>query len=204
MKKLRATVVTTACTVLTAGALCVPAVPAFADDEPPTTRDLLAACGTKTDVCVFHPEGEEQLHDAERTVVVADVRNCSTVDQNETRRWTNSHGESNSVGVEVKAEAKFAEVFSTSVTTKYGHEWKWEKSTTEESRLTVAPGKVGQLTQVAQARTVKGTYELHFGDRFHGHYYWYVPFESTTVLDTGAVEYSDRDLTEEERSSCPA
>ena len=202
MNKLRALALATASTALTAGALFVPASPALADDAPPTTRDLLAECGESTDYCEFHPEGEEQVHDAERTVVVADVRNCSTVDQNETRRWTNSHGESNSVGVEVKAEMKFADVFTAGITTKYGHEWKWEKSTAEESRLTVAPGKVGQLTQVAQARTVKGTYELHFGDRYHGHYYWYVPFESTTVLDTGAVEYSDRDMTEEEKASC--
>jgi hypothetical protein len=184
---------------LAVGTLYAPS--AASAEEVPTTRDLLDACGTETDECIFHPESETTA-DAERTVVVADVRNCSTAEQNETRRWTNTHGETNSVGVEVKVEMKFAEVFSAGITTKYGHEWKWEKSTTEESRLTVAPGKVGQLTQVAQAHTVKGTYELHFPDRYYGHYYWYVPFESTTVLDPNAVEYSDRDLTDEERASC--
>lgn len=199
LKLTRTLAFSAASAALAAGALYAPS--AASAEDTPTTRDLLEACGTQTDVCDFHPESETTA-DAERTVVVSDVRNCSTSDQTEVRGWTNTKGESNSVGVEVSAEFKFGEVFTAGVSTSYGHEWNWSKSTSEESRLTVAPGKVGSLTQVAQAKTVKGTYELHFGDPYYGHYYWYVPFESTTVLDTNAVEYADRDLTDEERASC--
>ncbi|MET7935156.1 hypothetical protein [Streptomyces sp. NPDC005322] len=35
------------------------------------------------------------------------------------------------------------------------------------------------MTREPRTQSVKGTYELHFPDRFYGHYIWYVPFEAT-------------------------
>lgn len=45
--------------------------------------------------------------------------------------------------------------------------------------MDVRPGEVGWVTREPRTRSVKGTYELHFPDRFYGHYIWYVPFEAT-------------------------
>ncbi|MYQ76040.1 hypothetical protein GTW64_02920 [Streptomyces sp. SID4923] len=48
--------------------------------------------------------------------------------------------------------------------------------------VNVRPGEVGRVIREAQMQRVRGTYELHFPDRFYGHYYWYVPFEATGPL----------------------
>ncbi|MGW1863658.1 hypothetical protein [Streptomyces collinus] len=48
----------------------------------------------------------------------------------------------------------------------------------------------------------KGTYELIFGKRFHGHYYWYVPFEATGPADRPSTKSQrSRPMTPQERKT---
>lgn len=50
-----------------------------------------------------------------------------------------------------------------------------------------------------QGEKVRGTYELHFEDRFHGHYIWYVPMEVTGPAEEreSTVTPSTKEMTEE-------
>jgi hypothetical protein len=191
-----AAVLTAAVTVTGASFLAAPS--AFAEDTP-TVNDLVMKCGD-ADFCEFHPEGAEEAGPDQEKVIDDHIINCSSTDQQMSYAWTNTQGESNSIGVSVEAGFKFGEVFSASVTTTYGHEWNWSKASTKTSTLHVAPGKVGALTQLYHTTKVHGNYELHFGDKYYDHYIWYAPFDSTTVLDVGETRFTDRDATAEE---CP-
>ena len=100
----------------------------------------------------------------------------------------------------LEAEYGFAEVFKTSFEATYKRTW--ENSHTESQTTTVitGPGEVGRVHIGPRMQTVTGSYEMRFPDRYHGHYYWYVPFEATGPTDdqSGTVTQSTRPMTAEE------
>ena len=191
-------------------ALLSPTAASADHEDAPTTRELLEACDEITDVCEFHPEGPPTTHTEGAELVIDDARNCSTTDQTVGRVWSHSKGGKNSLGYEVSAEYGFSKVFSVAVKQNYNHEWRWDTTYGGRDETVIAPGRVGQLWYTAEMATVKGRYEMHFPDRFHGHYIWYVPFEATqNVSGNGGAEeggsssalmWTDRELTEEERA----
>ena len=193
-----------------AGILLTPAAAHADHEDPPTNRELLEKCGNGTDVCEFHPEGEPETHLEPRQLVIDDARNCSTANQQISRNWSTSSGEKNSVGTTISVEGGFFDVFTAKVKHTFGSEWRTGETVGGSQWLTVAPGKVGQMYYTAEMQTVRGTYELHFPDRFHGHYIWYVPFEATQNVsgngdatsggNPAAVSWEERDMTDEERA----
>ncbi|MDA2815138.1 hypothetical protein O4J56_31140 [Nocardiopsis sp. RSe5-2] len=180
------------------------AAPAHADHEDtPTSRQLLELCNNGTDVCVFHPEGPVREHQAARHVVGSPVYNCTDREQWMTVGWSDTTSESNSVGLSLGGGYKFGEVFQVSFEATYGHEWKNSHTESQTTTVIAAPGEVGRVYVGPRMQTVNGTYELHFPDRYYGHYYWYVPFEATgpTADQSGTITQSTRPMTSEERAA---
>ncbi|WP_017558185.1 hypothetical protein [Nocardiopsis baichengensis] len=186
--------------VLAAGA----AAPAHADHEDtPTVRQLLEKCDNGTDVCDFHPEGPVREHQAARHAVGAPVYNCTDREQLMSVGWSDTTSESNSVGLSLGGEYGFAEVFTVSFKVTYGHEWTHSHTESQTTTVATGPGEVGRVYVGPRMQTVKGTYELHFPDRYYGHYYWYAPFEATGPTDdqSGTITQSTRPMTSEERAA---
>jgi hypothetical protein len=154
------------------------ATPAQAE-ETPTSRELLDKCDNGTDSCVFHPGGAPTDAKGESHQVGDSAFNCTQDLQRSSIAWADTTGESNSLGVSLSAEYGFSEVFKVSIQTSYGHTWESSHTETDTTNVDVRPGEVGWVTRAPQTQRVKGTYELHFPDRFYGHYIWYVPFEAT-------------------------
>jgi len=198
MKKIPRTLSACLGAVAVSAAVLAGAAPASAD---PTVRDLLDKCGHGTDLCEFRPDGAPTVTRETRDVLIDHAVNCSSVEQRENRTWTDTKGESNSAGVKVEQSMTFAEVFTVSVAASYEHEWNWSQSTSGTEWLTLPPGHIGTVTMQAETATVSGQYEMHFGDTYDGHYYWYVPFTSTSVTDHSAPAFNTREMTPEERAT---
>ncbi|GDY32874.1 hypothetical protein [Gandjariella thermophila] len=171
--------------------------------DSPTPQELLDRCGS-ADLCVFHPESRDAFP-GERRQVGNQVLNCSNVNQNEMVAWSDETGGSNSLGITISAEMKFAEVYSVSVSTTYQHTWNWSHTETRTDNMTVQPWHIGEVFHTPQMQRVRGTYELHFGKRFYGHYFWYVPFEAVGPIEDSSqsVTFFTRPMTPEERAQCP-
>jgi len=184
--------------VVAAGLLVVP--PAQAEDEP-TTRELLEKCNNGTDSCEFHPEGEPEYFQNAEQQVGAPTFNCTDRKQRMTVSWSDTTSESNSVGMSM--ESSFGEVFKVSFKATYGHEWTSSHTETQQTNIDVSGGQVGRVYHGPKMQKVKGTYELHFEDKFHGHYIWYVPMEVTGPADDqqGTVTQSTAPMTDEERAA---
>ncbi|RAJ63269.1 hypothetical protein K378_03380 [Streptomyces sp. Amel2xB2] len=163
--------------VATLGATAMtPASPAQADDEQPTTRELLEQCDDGTDLCVFHPSGSpvDSMGDAHQ--VGDSAFNCTKDLQRSTVGWSDTTGETNTVGVSMSAEYGFTELFKVTITASYEHSWQSSHTEEQQTNVEVKPGQVGWITREAAMEEVDGTYEMHFEDPYYGHRIWYVPF----------------------------
>jgi hypothetical protein len=164
-------------------------------EETPTARELLEACGTQTDTCVFHPDGppvestESQAHVIEGT----EQRNCTGSPQRQIIKWSETKTEENKVGVKVTAEATFAKVYKLAIETSYEHTWSHSVTEGKDDWLEIRPGHRAWMQRVWKLQTVKGRYEMRFPDRFYGHYIWYLPYESTGPVDEGSPEVEKRE-----------
>ncbi|MTE18988.1 hypothetical protein F0L17_07550 [Streptomyces sp. TRM43335] len=170
----------------TAGSAVLAPTTAHADhDGKPTIRELLDKCDNGSDVCLFHPDGPPQTFMGEPHQVGGKVYNCTQDVQRASVGWSDTVGESNSVGVSLSAEYGFAEVFKTSIEVSYNHTWSSSHTDSETTWIEVRPGEVGWVTREAEMQRVGGRYELHFPDRYYGHYYWYAPFEAVGPVPDG-------------------
>lgn len=183
------------------GAALLLAPPAVADDQP-TVRELLEKCNNGTDSCVFHPDGDVQYYQDAGKQVGAPVYNCTDKTQMMNVAWSDTTGESNSVGIGMSAG--FGEVFKVTFKATYGHEWASEHKEEQTTYINVRPGEVGMVYHGPKMQKAKGSYELHFPDKFHDHYIWYVnDFEATGPADdqSGTVTQSTRPMTAEEKTA---
>ncbi len=162
------------------GAVLAPtAAQAAPAEDKPTIRELLMKCDNGSDVCVFHPDGPPQVSMGPAHQVGAAAYNCTQDMQRSAVGWSDTTGESNSVGISMSAEYGFTEVFKVTIEASYEHTWSSSHTESGTTYIDVRPGEVGWVTREAQLQTVSGTYELHFPDRYYGHYYWYAPFTAT-------------------------
>nr|WP_046470410.1 hypothetical protein [Allosalinactinospora lopnorensis] len=178
------------------------APPAFADhEEMPTARQLLEKCDNGTDKCVFHPKGTPEYHQDASEVVGNPVYNCTDRKQTTIVEWSDTKTESNSIGLSMTTT--FGVIFKVAFKVSYGHSWSESHTESQSTFVDAPPGHVARVYRGAMMQKVNGTYELHFGDRYHGHYYWYVPFEATGPAKekSGTVTQSATPMTEEERAA---
>jgi hypothetical protein len=176
--------------------------PGASAEDGPTARELLDKCDNGTDVCLFHPDAAPTVSMGEAHQVGDSAFNCTGDIQRSTVGWSDTTGESNSLGVSLSAEYGFAEVFKMTIETSYQHTWESSHTESEQTNIDVRPGEVGWVTREAQMQRVTGTYELHFGDPFYGHYYWYVPFDATGPLPDAPSTKTQhtRAMTDDERA----
>ncbi|NLU74834.1 DUF4148 domain-containing protein [Streptomyces sp. HNM0575] len=163
--------------ITTAGATAMTPLAAQADDaEQPTTRELLDQCDNGTDKCVFHPSGQpvDSMGDAHQ--VGDSAFNCTKDLQRSTVGWSDTTGETNTVGVSMKAQYGFTKLFSVTIEASYSHAWESSHTEQQQTNVEVKPNEVGWITREAAMQEVNGTYEMHFEDEFYGHRIWYVPF----------------------------
>lgn len=165
-------------TVLIAGLLaCLAmaglAAPASAADTP-SDQQLLDQCARhKTDLCVFHPSGSPIIYTGSRKYI-GGASNCSNAEVSRTIKWEHSSSTTNSWGVSLTANSELGRVFSAGVETSYGRSWTFTDTRGDEVSFTLQP-KHAVRAYAAPAKTkINGQYELHFGSRYYGHYYWYV------------------------------
>ena len=179
---------------------------ASADDTPPTTMELLEQCNNGTDLCEFHVSGTPRAYMAPQEIV-AYRPNCTATDQVSSVGVTHTTSSSNSLGVSMSVGGSLegAEVaLSTSIKVSYGHEWTSSYTQTTTKQITVPGGNLGVIYAAQQMEEINGQYEMHFGSRFHGHYYWYLPMtlQEPVPGDNGAGITDDHhQMTDEERAS---
>ncbi|WP_431771443.1 hypothetical protein [Streptomyces cucumeris] len=181
------------------------AMPTARADDRPSDKELLDQCNNGTRSCVFHPSGQPDIFPGDRQHVGDFAYNCTRDPQLSSITWTDTTGSSNSVGVAIRAEYKFAEVFTGSVETSFKHTWTSEHSETATTMVDVPPGEVGWVTREPQMQRVKGTYELVFKKRYKGHYYWYVPFEATgpvADMPSSRTQHTRRMTAREKAENC--
>lgn len=178
-RRTRLGVLTAAMATACAAVLAPTAAAAAPSPDTPTARQLLLKCDNGTDVCVFHPDGPPEISMGPAHQVGPSTYNCTDDVQRSGIGWSDTTGETNSVGISLSAEYGFAEVFKVTVEASYQHTWSSSHTESGSTWVDVRPGEVGWVTREAQMQTVSGTYELHFPDPYYGHYYWYVPFTAT-------------------------
>jgi hypothetical protein len=190
-----------AAAMATTGAAVLAPVSAQAE-ETPTARQLLMKCNNGTDVCEFHPDGPPQVFMGSAHQVGDSVYNCTPDTQRSSVSWSDTTGESNSVGISLSLEYGFSEVFKASIETSYEHTWSSSHTESQTSNIDVRPNSVGWITREAQLQRYSGTYELHFGSPYYGHYYWYVPFSATGPMPDAPSTKTQhtRQMTDTERA----
>jgi hypothetical protein len=180
-------------------------------DDTPTSLELLQRCNNGADYCVFHPSGDPQLFASDVHQIGTTLYNCGPGDATKTAAWSDSTGESNSLGVSLTTSAGVGlegvlTVFKVEREISYGHTWGTTDTTRRSTDVKVAAGQKAWLTRQAPMQRVGGTYELHFGSRFHGHYYWYVPFTMTgpapDAHDVDVVAQHSGPMSDEEKTQC--
>lgn len=146
---------------------------AYAEDVPPTTEQLLEKCDG-ADYCEFTPTSNEPfLSPAEQVSPMSPNCNNSIVDLQ--ADWSQTKGSSDSVGGSVTASSGVMGLFEASIEIRYDHAWTNTDSKGGRLTIHIAPGELGFVTRATPMSRVTGTYELHFGDRLAGHYFWFTP-----------------------------
>lgn len=188
--------------LVTAGSSALALAPGAHAADTPTIRQLLLKCDNGSDVCIFHPEGSAEIFTGEAHQVGSKTYNCTPDTQRSAVAWSDTTGETNSVGISMSAEYGFSEVFKVTVEASYEHSWSSSHTESETTYIEVRPGQVGWVTRETRMQRIDGTYELHFPDPYYGHYYWYAPFEATgPVPDApGTKTQHTRPMTDRERT----
>jgi hypothetical protein len=172
----------------------------------PTFAELLNSCNKSSDYCGFHPQSYSTTIGPEHQV--GDLGfNCTAVDQMAQFSWSDTTGQSDTVGIEISASAEFYQVYSVSVTATYSHTWEYSSTWTESPTLTIPAGQVGWITRGTELQNATGQWEFHYGKRWYGHYYWYINNYTQTgpVKDgRGFVSFQNRAMTPTEKTQhCP-
>lgn len=201
-RRIRLSVLLAALATLGGAAFAPTAAMANTQEEKPTPRELLDKCDNGTDVCLFHPSGAPEIFKGASHQVGDSAYNCTEDPQRSGIGWSDTTGESNSFGVSLSAEYGFSEVFKVSIETSYGHTWSSSHTESQTTYIDVRPGEVGWVTRAPQMQRVSGQYEMHFGDRYYGHYYWYLPFTATGPVPdaSSTITQHTRPMTDQERS----
>ncbi|WP_112264635.1 hypothetical protein [Lentzea terrae] len=170
----------------------------------PSVNHLLDACGRNTDSCDFraNPGVSESYSDFHE---VAKANNCASTTQTGSVSWSDTTGGKYTVGVEVSVTAGFkvealAKLEAT-VKTSFSREWSWGHTFSRTDNFSVPPGRAIALQRATKLQSVGGSYELHFGSRWWGHYIWYIsPFVGTGPVpqDGGVTRWI------ESSANCPA
>jgi hypothetical protein len=188
---------------LTVGASLLAAPQASAEDTP-SPRQLLEACDW-ADLCEFHPQSYS-TYTGPRHQVGSTAFNCGSQTNQHRIDWSDTTGSTNSLGVSVAVTAKYWTAFEVSVESTYRHDWTVSHTDTESDTVNIPPGYKGWLERGTAKQQATGWYEIHFPDRYYGHYIWYIhDYQSSGFAgdrpDLGYVNQKDAPMTPGERAA---
>lgn len=156
---------------LAMGASLIGAPQAFADSDP-GVANLLNACSW-ADSCQFHPQSFWTYTGPVHQVSQLQF-NCTNANSTQSVNWSETTSSANSVGVNISATYKFSLVFEASVEASYSHTWTTANTFGETDQVTITPGRVGWIERGTAKQEAIGQYEIHFRNRYYGHYIWYI------------------------------
>jgi hypothetical protein len=190
---------TKACVLVTAAvaATTMLAVPAASAGDGPTTLQLLDKCNNGTDVCDFHPSGSPNVYRGDYRLA-GGATNCTADKITRWVEWSSTEHTTNSVGIQMSAEAGAGKAFKLGFEASYGHEWGWASTKTDRVQAEISPNRAINVFSAPMKQTVRGTYELHFSNPYYGHYIWYV----NDVEVTGPASDSWDTRAEQADASC--
>jgi hypothetical protein len=191
--------------MVTGAAASAVVVPSAWADPTPTSIELLEECDRGADYCVFHVEGVAETFWA-TTDMVGQTANCTAESQDASVVWTKSTFSSNSITSSLKVIVGATKAFMNGFKIAYSREWTDTTTDSDTTKITIPSGYMGRVYHARQMERIHGQYELHFGSRFHGHYYWYVPMTMTSPRTGGTDQITTRSdsLTGQARATyCP-
>lgn len=170
----------------------------------PTNAELLAQCAT-ADLCAFHPQSYTTYIGPEHQVG-ATAYNCASTAADHAVSWSDTTGETNSVGVSISVSAKFWQIYEASVEASYGHDWTVSHTDTETDTVHVPTKYAGWITRGTSKQQATGWYEFHFAKPYYDHYYWYIYDYTSSGFNVdnpnaGYIATHDRAMTSAERSA---
>jgi hypothetical protein len=184
------------------GLLTLFATGARAEDQP-TSLELLDKCGNGTDYCEFHVSGPARTYFT-TAQLAGQTANCTDTSQNATITWEHTTTSSNSLGTSLSVSTGAGTAFSIAVKVSYQHDWTSSHTRSDATQITIPARSMGRVYTATEMEKVSGQYEMHFGDRYHGHYYWYLPMtvDSPKVGDPhDGVTAKSTPLTEQEATA---
>ena len=171
-------------------------------DETPTSMELMDKCNNGTDLCEFHISGAARDYYGPSTVA-GQTANCTDKDQSAGVVWEKTTTSTNSIGVSLKVSWGPTDAFETGFKIAYQHEWTSSTTDRDTTTMTIPSGQMGRVYVAREMEDVSGQYEMHFGSRFYGHYYWYLPMTVTSPKSGGqdSVITKSEPMTDQDRSS---
>ncbi|MDX3662271.1 hypothetical protein PV646_33625 [Streptomyces sp. ID05-26A] len=156
---------------ITAVFTALPAANATHDGQP-TTQELMYRC-VSADYCQFKPNGAMQIFSGPRQLAGSGT-NCTSSLMTRVINYSATTGTKNTFGVEISGGVQLGKIFEASIKASYTREWSFSETKTDEVRQEIKPRKKVNIFASKQKSRVNGTWEIHFGKRYYGHYYWYV------------------------------
>ncbi|MFE6610910.1 hypothetical protein [Amycolatopsis sp. NPDC057786] len=138
----------------------------------PTRQQLMNKCAG-ADYCEFKPQGGMQVFGGPN-MLAGSSTNCTNFNQTRVIRWESTSGTTNTFGVEISAGVTLGEIFELSIKSSFQREWSWTDTKADEIRQDVGKKSRVDIYAQKQQTRVDGQWEIHFGSRYYGHYYWFV------------------------------
>ncbi|MGW6445226.1 hypothetical protein [Lentzea sp. NPDC055074] len=138
----------------------------------PTTQELMYRCAG-ADYCQFKPYGAMEIFNGSRQLAGSGT-NCTSSLMTRVINYSATTGTKNTFGVEISGGVELGKIFEASIKANYSREWSFSETKTDEVRQEIKPRKKVNIFASKQKSRVNGTWEIHFGSRYYGHYYWYV------------------------------
>ncbi|KKM47001.1 hypothetical protein VT73_00870 [Rathayibacter toxicus] len=103
---------------------------------------------------------------------VGGIQNCSNSLVTRVIRYDAVSATSNSWGNETSGT--LGVILSRTISSAYGHEFSTSESKSDEIRMEAKPHTGAKIYIGKEKTRIRGHWEMHFGSRFYGHYYWYL------------------------------
>lgn len=150
-------------------------------EDIPTDEELLSQCG-RADVCTYTVK-ETSRFLGERHSVGSTVVNCEPESISRQITWSDTTESSSNVDLSFTAGASFEGVLNASFSATFGFGFENSHTKSESFTETLRPFSKSEVIRATAMVQTIGDWELHFGSRFHGHFFWFDKDVSVTTED---------------------
>ncbi|MER5918195.1 hypothetical protein ABT124_50200 [Streptomyces sp. NPDC001982] len=155
---------------MAAGVLLGTAATSASAATGPTEEQLLSQCA-KADVCKFTATSLNQGVGPEHNVGPRIVNCGGTVQRSWS--WSETIGQTTNASISATVASALWEPINVSATATFGKTFEKSHTTSETINQTMIPFTMASTTRAAGMQIIMGDWELHFPNRFFGHYIWY-------------------------------